>query len=122
MIIPPQQWHTLWEAVTDDFPQSTEKGLAVIFSLQEVETVCAVKMLLVRTCNCCFNSMSSLAAKQPLVLRHPLAPQLGTVLDQQQCQQKLADTHSSTFEVVVPTPQLLARSSPMILHKQLSST
>lgn len=54
MIISPQQWHILWEAVKDDFPQSTEKGVAVIFSLQEVETVCAVKMLLVRlTCNCC---------------------------------------------------------------------
>jgi hypothetical protein len=54
MIIPPSQWHVLWEAVKDDFPQSTEKGVAVIFSLQEVETVCAVKMLLVRTsAHCC---------------------------------------------------------------------
>jgi hypothetical protein len=49
MIIAPSQWHVLWEAIKDDFPQSTEKGLAVIFSLQEVETVCAVKMLLVRS-------------------------------------------------------------------------
>ncbi|WIA38046.1 hypothetical protein OEZ86_001416 [Tetradesmus obliquus] len=46
MIISSQQWHVLWEAITDDFPGSTEKGLSVIFSLQEVETVCAVKMLL----------------------------------------------------------------------------
>jgi hypothetical protein len=49
MIIAPSQWHVLWEAIKDDFPQSTEKGVAVIFSLQEVETVCAVKMLLVRS-------------------------------------------------------------------------
>jgi hypothetical protein len=49
MIINTQQWHVLWEAITDDFPESTEKGLSVIFSLQEVETVCAVKMLLVRS-------------------------------------------------------------------------
>lgn len=48
MIISSHQWRVLWEAITDDFPGSTEKGLSVIFSLQEVETVCAVKMLLVR--------------------------------------------------------------------------
>jgi hypothetical protein len=53
MIISPSQWHGLWEAIKDDFVQSTEKGVAVIFSLQEVETVCAVKMLLVRSANCC---------------------------------------------------------------------
>lgn len=48
MIISSAHWNTLWEAIKEDFPQSSEKGIAVVFSLQEVETVCAVKMLLVR--------------------------------------------------------------------------
>lgn len=51
MIIPgdPDQWHSLWSALEDEMADSTEKGLTVIFSVHEVETVCAVKMLQVRS-------------------------------------------------------------------------
>lgn len=35
----------MWDQIEDEFADSSEKGLAVIFSQAEVETVCAVKML-----------------------------------------------------------------------------
>lgn len=44
----PEDWTALWGAIEDEMAESTEKGLTVIFSVQEVETVCAVKMLQVR--------------------------------------------------------------------------
>lgn len=48
MIVGPEDWQQLWDVIDDEFSQSAEKGLAVIFSVQEVETVCAIKMLQVR--------------------------------------------------------------------------
>lgn len=50
MILPgtPEQWGSVWDAVEQEMADSTEKGLTVIFSVHEVETVCAVKMMQVR--------------------------------------------------------------------------
>jgi hypothetical protein len=44
----PEDWDNVWGAIEEEMAESTEKGLTVIFSVQEVETVCAVKMLQVR--------------------------------------------------------------------------
>jgi hypothetical protein len=41
----PEEWVALWGAIEDEMQDSTEKGLTVIFSVHEVETVCAVKMM-----------------------------------------------------------------------------
>lgn len=50
MILPgtPEQWGSVWDAVEQEMADSPEKGLTVIFSVHEVETVCAVKMMQVR--------------------------------------------------------------------------
>eukprot|EP00878_Enallax_costatus_P026504 GHUV01028446.1.p1 GENE.GHUV01028446.1~~GHUV01028446.1.p1 ORF type:complete len:313 (+),score=67.76 GHUV01028446.1:575-1513(+) len=45
MIVRPEDWQQLWDVIDDEFSRSAEKGLSVIFSAQEVETVCAMKML-----------------------------------------------------------------------------
>ena len=44
-----EQWADLWNVIEEEMAESTEKGLTVIFSVQEVETVCAVKMMQVRS-------------------------------------------------------------------------
>jgi hypothetical protein len=38
-------WAQLWGAVEDEMQDSCEKGLTIIFSVHEVETVCSVKMM-----------------------------------------------------------------------------
>lgn len=43
-----ESWAQLWGAVEDEMQDSSEKGLTIIFSVQEVETVCSVKMMQVR--------------------------------------------------------------------------
>ena len=50
MIVPgrAQEWAEVWGAIEDDMQESAEKGLTIFFSVHEVETVCAVKMLQVR--------------------------------------------------------------------------
>eukprot|EP00879_Flechtneria_rotunda_P029924 GHRR01032391.1.p1 GENE.GHRR01032391.1~~GHRR01032391.1.p1 ORF type:complete len:242 (+),score=77.02 GHRR01032391.1:1582-2307(+) len=45
MILSSENWTDIWEVVEDELQLSTEKGVAIIHSLHEVETVCAVKML-----------------------------------------------------------------------------
>jgi hypothetical protein len=45
----PEEWVALWGAIEDEMQDSTEKGLTIIFSVHEVETVCAVKMMQVRS-------------------------------------------------------------------------
>jgi hypothetical protein len=45
MIVNPGDWGKLWELVEEDFNASSEKGVSLLFSVQEVETVCALKML-----------------------------------------------------------------------------
>lgn len=45
MIVGPEDWQQLWDVIEDEFSQSTEKTISVLFSVQEVETVCAVKLL-----------------------------------------------------------------------------
>eukprot|EP00775_Hariotina_reticulata_P008491 gene8491-8674_t len=45
MIVNPGDWAKLWELVEEDFNASSEKGVSLLFSVQEVETVCALKML-----------------------------------------------------------------------------
>lgn len=39
------EWSVVWEAVVEEMAESTEKGVAIVFSVHEVETVCAVKMM-----------------------------------------------------------------------------
>jgi hypothetical protein len=43
-----ESWAQLWGAVEDEMQESCEKGLTIIFSVHEVETVCSVKMMQVR--------------------------------------------------------------------------
>lgn len=45
----PEEWVALWGAIEDEMQDSIEKGLTVIFSVHEVETVCAVKMMQVHS-------------------------------------------------------------------------
>lgn len=45
MIVRPEDWQKLWDVIDDEITSSAEKGLAVVFSVQEVETVCAIRML-----------------------------------------------------------------------------
>lgn len=46
----PEEWDAIWGAIEDEMQESTEKGITVIFSVHEVETVCAVKMMQVSIC------------------------------------------------------------------------
>jgi hypothetical protein len=48
MIVSPDNWPVLWETIEQEMQDSPERNIAVIFSVHEVETVCAVKMLQVR--------------------------------------------------------------------------
>lgn len=44
-----ENYSTVWDAVEEEFGLSSEKGVTIIFSVHEVETVCSVKMMQVCT-------------------------------------------------------------------------
>ncbi|KAF8055841.1 MOV10L1 [Scenedesmus sp. PABB004] len=47
MILPPEGWSEVWNIILEERQESQERGLAILFSTQEVETVCSLKLLAV---------------------------------------------------------------------------